>query len=101
MGDKTPAQYIMWRFAGNDDRESLEFKGDEISANEEKLRAVKWMIDPVRLSCRKVENEKEERLAVIPEAILKWVTSNWFNVKMKNKQPWLVYKPNTLPPRVL
>merc|ERR1712054_383454 len=34
------------RFAGNDDRESLEFKGDEISASEEELRAVKWMIDP-------------------------------------------------------
>lgn len=68
--DKTPAQYIMWRFAGNDDRESLEFKGDEISASEEELRAVKWMIDPVRLTCRKVENEKEERLAVVPEAVL-------------------------------
>merc|ERR1711977_603068 len=38
--------------------------------NEEELRAVKWMIDPVRLSCRKVENEKEERLTVIPEAIM-------------------------------
>ena len=22
--DKTPCQYILWRFAGNDDRESLE-----------------------------------------------------------------------------
>merc|ERR1712048_1453952 len=28
MGE-TPVQYIMWRFAGNDDKESLEFKSDE------------------------------------------------------------------------
>jgi len=68
--DKTPCQYIMWRFAGNDDRESLEFKGDDITTSEEELRAVKWMIDPVRLTCRKVENEKELKFAVVPEAIL-------------------------------
>lgn len=68
--DKTPCQYIMWRFAGNDDRESLEFKGDDITSSEGELRAVKWMIDPVRLSCRKVENEKEQKFSVVPEAIL-------------------------------
>jgi hypothetical protein len=27
----------MWRFAGNDDRESLEFKTDELSVDEEKV----------------------------------------------------------------
>lgn len=80
--DKTPAQYIMWRFAGNDDRESLEFKGDDLSANEEELRAVKWIIDPVRLTCRKLENEKELKQVVVPEAIL----NRRINKKEKTKE---------------
>eukprot|EP00971_Amphidinium_carterae_P000901 17504-Amphidinium_carterae.1 len=28
---ETPTQYIMWRFAGNDDKESIEFKSQELS----------------------------------------------------------------------
>merc|ERR1712139_396722 len=32
---ETPTQYIMWRFAGNDDRESLEFKSTELTVDEE------------------------------------------------------------------
>jgi len=80
--DKTPCQYIMWRFAGNDDRESLEFKGDDITTSEEELRAVKWMIDPVRLSCRRVENEKELKFAVVPEGVL----NRRLNKKEKTKE---------------
>merc|ERR1719502_1257685 len=41
----TPCQYIMWRFAGNDDQESLEFKSQELSVDEEAARAQKWCID--------------------------------------------------------
>merc|ERR1712241_336344 len=41
----TGAQYIMWRFAGNDDRESLEFKNKEVSVDEALARAQKWCID--------------------------------------------------------
>merc|ERR1712048_1153788 len=33
----TPCQYIMWRFAGNDDQENLEFKSQELSVDEEML----------------------------------------------------------------
>merc|ERR1712157_240907 len=43
----TPTQYIMWRFAGNDDKESLEFKTDKLSVDEESARARKWCIDAV------------------------------------------------------
>merc|ERR1719502_1110992 len=43
--NETPCQYIMWRFAGNDDRESLEFKSTELSVDEEKARKQKWCID--------------------------------------------------------
>ena len=32
---ETPTQYIMWRFAGNDDKESIEFKFDELYVDEE------------------------------------------------------------------
>ena len=31
---ETPTQYIMWRFAGNDDKESIEFKFDELYVDE-------------------------------------------------------------------
>ena len=31
---ETPTQYIMWRFAGNDDKKSIEFKSDELSVDE-------------------------------------------------------------------
>ena len=39
---ETPTAYIMWRFAGNDDRESLEFKTDELSVDEEKAGEDMW-----------------------------------------------------------
>lgn len=80
--DKTPAAYIMWRFAGNDDRESLEFKADELSASEEQLREVKWIIDPVRLTVRKLEKANEERHVVIPDTIL----NRRVNKKEKTKE---------------
>merc|ERR1712187_802643 len=44
---KTPTDYIMWRFAGNDDHESLEFKTAELSGDEAAARATKWCIDSV------------------------------------------------------
>lgn len=68
--DKTPSGYIMWRFAGNDDRESLEFKSEDLSASEEELRAVSWILDPARGTVRKLESEKEKKHIVVPDAIL-------------------------------
>merc|ERR1711866_29940 len=44
---ETATEYIMWRFAGNDDKESIEFKSTELSVDEEKARATKWSIDGV------------------------------------------------------
>merc|ERR1711939_111616 len=43
--DKTATDYILWRFMGNDDRESLENQSKETNVDEEALRAVKWCID--------------------------------------------------------
>jgi len=59
--DKTPAQYIMWRFAGNDDKESLEFKSAELSVDEQAARAQKWCVDAVTGGVRKVTDPKEDQ----------------------------------------
>merc|ERR1739844_618358 len=74
----TPAEYIMWRFAGNDDKESLEFKSTDLSVDEEKARATKWCIDSVSGGVRRCTDPKEdakkakqdEAAAVVPDAIL-------------------------------
>merc|ERR1719194_242482 len=75
---ETPTQYIMWRFAGNDDKESLEFKSDKLSVDEETARAAKWCIDQVRGDVRRVTDPKEdpkkakqdEANVVVPDAVL-------------------------------
>merc|ERR1719240_1668662 len=77
--DKTPTQYIMWRFAGNDDQESLEFKSDKLTVDEEEARKVQWCIDGITGGVRPCTNPKEdakkakqdEANAVIPQAIFK------------------------------
>merc|ERR1711907_567123 len=74
----TATDYIMWRFAGNDDKESIEFKTTELSVDEEKARAQKWCIDGVTGVVRRVTDPKEdpkkakqdEGNVVIPDAIL-------------------------------
>merc|ERR1719243_572975 len=76
--NETPCQYIMWRFAGNDDKESLEFKSDKLSVDEETARAAKWCIDQVRGDVRRVTDPKEdpkkakqdEANVVVPDAVL-------------------------------
>merc|ERR1719190_350991 len=75
---ETPTQYIMWRFAGNDDKESIEFKSTELSVDEEAARATKWCIDSVSGNVRRCIDPKEdakkakqdEGAAVIPDALL-------------------------------
>merc|ERR1712164_216140 len=75
---ETPTEYIMWRFAGNDDKESLEFKSTELSVDEEKARATKWCIDGSSGDVRRCTDPKEdpkkakqdEAGAVTPDAIM-------------------------------
>merc|ERR1712050_478962 len=75
---ETPTQYIMWRFAGNDDKESLEFKSQELSVDEEKARAQKWCVDTVSGNVRRCIDPKEdakkakadEAGAVVPDAVV-------------------------------
>merc|ERR1719217_2062170 len=58
--NETPCQYIMWRFAGNDDRESLEFKNQDLSVDEEVARARKWCIDGTSGDVRPCTDPKED-----------------------------------------
>jgi len=74
----TPTQYIMWRFAGNDDKESIEFKSQGLSVDEEAARAMKWCIDGVTGAVRRCTDPREdakkakadEAAAVVPDAVL-------------------------------
>jgi elongation factor 3 len=69
---KTAAQYIMWRFAGNEDKESLEFATTELNDEDEKRQSVQWFLDPKQsYKLRKCEEKADEKLAVVPESILK------------------------------
>merc|ERR1712100_240222 len=47
--DKTAVEYILWRFAGADDRESLENQNQEASEDDEKKRLQLWFICPREL----------------------------------------------------
>merc|ERR1712190_227397 len=88
----TPTDYIMWRFAGNDDKESIEFKSSELSVDEEKARATKWCLDGSTGDVRRCTDPKEdpkkakqdEAGAVIPDAI--------FNRRQKKKEKTYEYE---------
>merc|ERR1712166_1595993 len=74
--DKTPVDYIMWRFAGADDRESLENQNKETNDDDEKKRLQPWWICPKTFDVKKCDmtDTKEGKLsrasAVQPDAIL-------------------------------
>merc|ERR1712040_26233 len=89
---RTPTDYIMWRFAGNDDKESIEFKSTELSVDEEKARATKWCVDSVSGGVRRCIDPKEdakkakadEAAAVVPDAIV--------NRRQKKKEKTFEYE---------
>jgi len=89
---ETPTQYIMWRFAGNDDKESIEFKSQELSVDEEAARSKKWCIDSVTGCARLCIDPKEdpkkakqdEGAAVVPDAVL--------NRRQKKKEKTFEYE---------
>merc|ERR1711935_259064 len=74
--DKTPVEYILWRFAGADDRESLENQSKEVTDDDGKLREQPWFLHPVALEMKKCdmtdskEGKKERESAIIPDAIM-------------------------------
>merc|ERR1711990_1148762 len=74
--DKTAVDYIMWRFQGADDKESLENMNMETTDDDEKKRERPWFICPKTLEVKKcdmtdtAEGKKQRASAVQPDAIL-------------------------------
>merc|ERR1712110_728774 len=62
--DKTAVDYILWRFAGADDRESLENQNKEDVEDDVKLRERPWFICPKTLEVKKCD------MSDTPEAVL-------------------------------
>jgi len=79
---KTPTQYIMWRFAGNEDKEGLDLINKEDGDEEQKV--IKYMLvsNDVGLELRACETTGEEKKAVEPERI----NGRRENKKMKIKE---------------
>merc|ERR1712139_264010 len=68
--DKTAVDYIMWRFAGADHRESLENMNMETNDDDEKKRLQPWFICPKTLDVKKCDmsdtpDGKAERAAAV------------------------------------
>merc|ERR1712178_326985 len=53
--DKTAVDYILWRFAGADDRESLENMSKEVLDDDVKKRETPWFICPKSLEAKKCD----------------------------------------------
>lgn len=74
--DKTPVEYIMWRFAGADDRESLENASMDTTDDDGKKREQPWYICPKTLDLKKCdmtdtkEGKATRDAAVVPDAII-------------------------------
>merc|ERR1712100_840605 len=74
--DKTATDYIMWRFAGADDKESLKNMNMETNDDDEQKRKQLWFICPKTLDVKKCdmsetpEGKKERASAVTPDAII-------------------------------
>jgi elongation factor 3 len=74
--DKTPVDYILWRFAGADDRESLDNMNMELNDDDEKKRLTPWIICPRSLEVRRCdmtdtkEGKAERAAALTPEALI-------------------------------
>jgi len=81
--DKTAVDYILWRFAGNDDRESLENQTKEVNVDEEALRAVKWCVDSKSGVVRKCVIGEKGDVPIQPDCILN---------RKKNKQKKYEYE---------
>merc|ERR1711918_17809 len=84
---QTPTQYILDRFAGNEDKENIEFKA---KANEVKEKK-KFFINPATNALKVCEDAKEEAKAITCEAILARRENK--KEKVKEYQTKLQFKP--------
>ena len=85
--NESPAQYIMWRFAGNEDKESLEILNQKKDAADKEVIKY-WIKDGTTMM--QCYNQSEEKLAVEPELILnrhedKKLKTKEYEVKWRGK----------------
>ena len=59
---ETPTQYIMSRFAGNDDKESLEFKCQELSGDEKRRAPISDASAVARAACAAASTPKRTQI---------------------------------------
>ena len=78
---KTPTQYIMWRFAGDEDKEGIDMINKEPS---EEIVVVKYYISTTGLTIelKVCENPVDEKKSVVPEIIY----NRRLNKKLKMKE---------------
>merc|ERR1712151_1342019 len=88
----TPCQYIMWRFAGNDDQENLEFKSQELSVDEESARARKWCIDTTSGDVRPCADPKEDAKKAAADAAVAVTPEACVNRRQKKKEKTYEYE---------
>jgi len=86
--NKTPTEYIMWRFAGNEDKESLEFINNQKLASDRK-KIKKFCFDK-HYNLRECQTIEEEKNALEVEYIIskhenKKEKKKEYEVKWKNK----------------
>ncbi len=85
---KTPTQYIMWRFAGNEDKEGLDMINKDVT---EEQKVIKYYISTADIIELKVcDTPADEKKAVVPEAIFerrenKKLKLKEYEVKWKGK----------------
>merc|ERR1711998_782028 len=88
--NKTATQYILWRFAGNEDKENVELLNKD-PTEEEELPKKKYMVNPKELTeLKECFGEDEEKRAVEPEKIMgrrdnKKEKTKEYEVKFKDK----------------
>mmetsp|Transcript_96148 Transcript_96148/g.170643 ORF Transcript_96148/g.170643 Transcript_96148/m.170643 type:complete len:686 (+) Transcript_96148:48-2105(+) len=63
--ERSPTDYLGWRFSGHGDREL--FESAELTLQEATARAAKWLVDGIPRPC---QSTAEELLAVTPEEVI-------------------------------
>jgi len=85
---KTPTQYILQRFAGNDDQEAIDFKANQAEMAESEKK--QYYIDPAKNEVRPCEEKKHFAMAIDVEAILgrredKKEKKKYYQAKLRGK----------------
>merc|ERR1712099_46907 len=89
---ETPTEYIMWRFAGDDDKESVEFKSTELSVDEEAARATKRCVDSTTGCVRRCTDPKEDPKKAKQDEAGVVVSEALMNRRQKKKEKTYEYE---------